>query len=74
MSIKIEFITSEFIASRGGVPRGRGSWAFSLTRNGDDIWLSPSCTYTEARKLAHAHYAGLLTDTFSSVVEVWVQP
>jgi hypothetical protein len=50
--MKIEFNTVEFEFSHGRKPKGRGSWAFSGTRNPriEDVFFSPSMTYSEAKR------------------------
>lgn len=52
--MKTEFEIIEWIMSYGKTPRGRGSWAFATERNADiyDVKLSPSMTYSEAKKWA----------------------
>jgi hypothetical protein len=58
--MRTEFVTTDVVFSTGREPRGRGSWAFSLVRYPDplskEIFWSPSCTYSEARKLAAKHF------------------
>lgn len=52
--MKTEFNTIEWIMSHSNTPRGRGSWAFATSRRADidDVKLSPSMTYSEAKKWA----------------------
>lgn len=58
--MSIEFIATPFVASHGKQPKGRGVWAFSIERNPviDDVWFSPSVTFSDAKKLARQHFAG----------------
>ncbi|MTH62158.1 hypothetical protein [Paracoccus litorisediminis] len=44
------FDTRDYERSWGRTPRGRGSWAFATET--DDWILSPSLTYTEAKRWA----------------------
>lgn len=49
----IEFDTTQWEASHGGNPRGRGSWAFALDRAGKQgLKFSPYMTYGDAKKWA----------------------
>lgn len=56
MARKIIFSDAPFVASHGRVPKGRGSWAFSLERNPRDILadvaFAPVGTFTEAKAWA----------------------
>ena len=57
----IRFNDSEYQFSHGKTPRGRGSWAFSVSReperSGSAIFWTPgSTTFGAAKKLARAHY------------------
>jgi hypothetical protein len=82
-NVAVEFITDDYVLSHGA-PRGRGSWAFSLERDtpstSDEMWFSPSATYTEAKKLAAAHFRARLARTSaaplcrSTCITLWVQP
>jgi hypothetical protein len=51
----IDFDTSEYRLSHGN-PRGYGSWAFTFPDDDhkEPWWVTPSCTYTEAKKAARA--------------------
>jgi hypothetical protein len=56
---RIEFSTIEFRIAHGKEPRGRGSWAFALTRNPQPeeiVWHNG--TYAEAKSFARAYYLG----------------
>lgn len=53
----IEFDTAPYRNSHLSGPRGRGSWAFGLSRDADacdreQVLWSPSMTYSEAKKWA----------------------
>jgi hypothetical protein len=53
--MKVNFNTTEFVASHCRAPRGRGSWAFEVaTVDGHlaegPMEFSPSMTYTDAKK------------------------
>lgn len=58
--MSIEFHTTDYVASHGHEPRGRGSWAFFMNRKMDvmnkttSFWTPGGTTYTEAKKLARA--------------------
>lgn len=54
----ITFDNIEYIKAHGKNPTGRGSWAFSVDRRGqNDVLFSPSMTLTDAKKWAKAELA-----------------
>lgn len=79
--IEVEFDTIEFLESRGTAPKGRGSWAFSLDRDGKEgLWFSTSSTYGDAKRAAADHFRKMLNETSPASVEagaylhLYVQP
>lgn len=51
-----DFSTSDYQFAHGKHPRGRGNWAFSLMRNGGDLfWFNGS--YADAKIAARKHFA-----------------
>lgn len=54
----ITFDNSEYVKSHGKNPTGRGSWAFSVDRDGKhSVLFSPSMTLTDAKKWVKAELA-----------------
>lgn len=68
--IMIRFNDSEYRFSHGKAPRGRGSWAFSVSRDPNPsstrstgiFWTPGNTTYVQAKKLARAHYIAEIGD------------
>lgn len=55
-----QFHTTDYTFAHGKAPKGRGRWAFALTRNPnpEDVWFSDSdSTYTEAKKQARYEFS-----------------
>ena len=76
MKAKIFFNDVDFRIAHGRVPRGRGSWAFSLNRNnyGDesDIFWSNGA-FAEARKAARDYFIAKAKAVGAShVIEVFI--
>jgi len=73
---RITFWDAPFIRTHHRSPRGRGSWAFVPTiYHGSPIELehtvlSPSMTYTEARKWARQHFASIASEVGGLVLVV----
>lgn len=53
----IDIDTSDYTRSHGTNPKGRGGWAFSTYPNPqlDDVFFTPSMTYSDAKVWAKAH-------------------
>lgn len=66
---RVQFDTAQFRGSHGREPKGRGSWAFSTDRRGDEnLLFSPSMTYADAKKWAVKQPA------FKGAFRLYVQP
>lgn len=66
--MKIEFVTTQFIAAYGRSPRGRGMWMFSF--EGRDF--QHSGTFAEARKACVAAVRAAAPANYSATVFVEV--
>ena len=67
MAKAVFFETREFRANHGAEPRGRGSWAFALDREGTrDLRWFHGMWFAEAKKAARA--------AFPAGSVLWVQP
>ena len=51
---KVTIVTTQYVASHGKEPRGRGSWAFQMggRRDAEIYWTPGSTTYVLAKSLA----------------------
>ena len=73
---RITFWDRPFVQTHARSPRGRGSWAFvPMAYHGSDIEvdqtiLSPSMTYTEAKKWARQRFASIATEVGDLVLVV----
>lgn len=65
---QVDVITREYEASHGRQPRGRGSWAFSPSRDGREGMEWFRGTYSQARRQARVFFAE------RGVPEIWAQP
>lgn len=72
--MKIFFSTFEYEMNHGAKPRGKGSWAFIDAVHArkmnylDFVYWSPFGTYSEAKKMAAAHFKKV--PGFSGEIEV----
>ena len=74
--IQVEFNTREYEMSHGKVPRGRGGWAFSESRNPQPeqiLWSSSNSTLAEAKKEVKARLAAM-TPLVSEFVQLYILP
>jgi hypothetical protein len=72
--MQIEFLTTTYEWSTGKAPRGRGSWAFTTSETRDEVFFSPSMTYTEARAWMTAKLRAMAPADFAGFVTVKVLP
>ena len=73
--MKARFDTCEYEFNHGAKPRGRGSWAFVDAKHANAnnyldfvFWTSSGLTFSEAKKVAAAHFAQV--DGFSGDIVV----
>ena len=71
-----EFSTRQFQFSHGRVPKGRGSWAFSIREldNGRRQFFSPSMTYGEAKAWIKNQARSMIPASYTGTVTIVVLP
>ena len=62
----MRFSTNQYEFSHGKRPRGFGMWAFEV--KGHDIFFTPPCTYTEAKRHAVRHFRSRGVDRHSLII------
>ena len=58
--MKFDFLTSAYEFAHGKKPRGSGRWAFKIAGQGDSEAQFFSGTFSDAKKLAQAHFSRLI--------------
>ena len=73
------FDDTNYRINHGGLPRGRGAWAFATGDKIDDhLWFSPgNLKLTDAKNLARAHFAQWMRNCCmpdGTIVTLYVMP